>query len=103
MGKRTTPYAIKAAIAALTGSPDQIDDVFCEAMNDIASDLKRVTMKYEGIDFPFVAASMIIVGRAIKSLLDDDGSRLVDHIVNNTTAMTIDRNELIKQAGAEPD
>lgn len=94
---KKTPYIVKLTAAMIVGSHELAGVVVGEALNDIAGELKEVTTKYAGIDLPFVCAAMLIVGNAMKGMMDSDGSKLVEDLVKNTTTIAIDRDAIFKQ------
>ena len=95
---KNQPYAIRMTIAMLAGNPNLKSDILTECLTDMTHKMIEVAQSYDVLDMPFVICTMRTVSTALMSMLDDEGRRLAENLTKATSCVTINEEELRKQA-----
>lgn len=95
------PYSVKMAVAMMSGNREMVDKVVVDCFDSMTHKLTSVAREYDQSDLPFVVATMRITASALSSLLDDSGRSLVENLVSHTACITVDAEELRRQAAEE--
>lgn len=92
------PYSMKMAMAMMAGNREMTDKVVVECFDGMTKKLLAVAHEYDPTDLPFVVATMKITASALSSILDESGRKFADNLVSHTACITIDAEELRRQA-----
>ena len=92
------PYAIRMTLALLAQNPELKRKIMTECLEDMTEKLVNVAREYDVLDLPFMIATMKTVSAALWSALDDEGRKLAENLVKSTSCVTINAEELRKQA-----
>lgn len=92
------PYALRMSMAVLANKPDVAHDISAECITAMTKELTDVASGYDVMDYPFLVASMRLTAASLETLLDEHGRGLADNIVAHTTCITVDADELKRQA-----
>ena len=101
--KPDLPISLKMTLAMLSGDRKQVDKVVNESFTALGHELMGVVNSYDFTDLPFVLAAMQITANSLMPLLDDSGRSLVEKMKAMTTVITIDADEMRRQAGRHDD
>lgn len=101
--KPDLPISLKMTLAMLSGDRKQVDRVVNESFATLGHELMGVVNSYDFTDLPFVLAAMQITANSLMPLLDDSGRNLVEKMKAMTTVITIDADEMRRQAGGHDD
>lgn len=99
--RNEVPYSVKLAMAMLAQNRELADKVVVECFDSMTKKMLAVTHEYDPSDLPFVVATMKITAQALSSILDDSGRSLVENLVSHTACITVDAEELRRQAAEE--
>lgn len=102
-GTPQIPYSTRLAMAILSRNRQLQEKVITSAFEEMTHRFTAVINSFDHSDLPFAVATMLITGYAVKNLLPPDGVELVDKLVSMTQTMTIDMEELRRQAREESD
>jgi len=75
-----------------------VNRVVQECFGDMTHKLMAVANSYDFMDLPFVLATMRLTAQAMTPLLDENGRQLMENLVSHTSCVTIDADELRRQA-----
>lgn len=92
------PYSVKLAMAMLAQNHELADKVVVECFDGMTKKMIDVAHEYDPSDLPFVVATMKITAQALSSILDDSGRSFVENLVSHTACITINAEELRRQA-----
>lgn len=98
MNEQNRPYAVRLLLATMRRDKDLQTRIVGECIEDVMTRLMEVTRQYDAVDLPFIAATMQIASTALRSAMDDDGRSLADKITQSTSCVTINADEIRKQA-----
>ena len=69
----------------------------------MTKELMGVASGYDLMDFPFMVAALRLTATSLEALLDEHGRWIADNIVAHTTCITVDADELKRQAKKSSD
>lgn len=92
------PYALRMSMAVLANKPDVAHDISAECITAMTKELMAVASGYDVMDFPFMVAAMRLTATSLEALMDEHGRGIADNIVAHTTCITVDADELKRQA-----
>lgn len=92
------PYSVKMAVAMMSGNREMADKVIVDCFDSMTHKFTSVAGEYDQSDLPFVVATMRITASALSSLLDENGRSFVEKLVSHTACITINAEELRRQA-----
>lgn len=92
------PYSVKLAMAMLAQNHELADKAVVECFDGMTKKMVAVAHEYDLTDLPFVVATMKITAQALSSILDDSGRSFVENLVSHTACVTINAEELRRQA-----
>lgn len=92
------PYALRMSMAVLANKPDTARDISAECITAMTKELMNVASGYDVMDFPFMVAALRLTATSLEALLDEHGRGIADNIVAHTTCITVDADELKRQA-----
>lgn len=100
---RGMPYSLRLAMATAVRDHKTANAIIVECFEDITHELLGLAAEYDRSDLPFVIATMKIVAQGLSSTLTKDGRELVDKLTSNTACITIDVEEMRRQAAEGKD
>lgn len=95
------PYSVRMAVAMLAHDQKMADEVVVDCFDAMTKKFLAVVHEYDATDLPFVVATMRITATALSSILDENGRSFVEKLVSHTSCITVDAEELRKQAAEE--
>lgn len=101
--KPDLPYSVRLSVAVMTRNQEAVDGIINELFGTIGGELCEFARGYDFTDLPFVIATMKITANALSGILDDNGRGIVEKLVNHTACVTVDMEELRRQARGESD
>ncbi len=93
------PYSVKIAKAIMTGDYATVENIYQEALGDMAKSCCKMVENYSFTDLPLVLAAMQIVVNSMKGSLNEGGLRVMEQLISHTSCIVIDAEELRRQAG----
>lgn len=97
--KPDMPISLMLTLAMLGGDRTEVDRVVNKCFSEIGHELMKVVNSYDFVDLPFVVAAMRITASSPMPIMDKSGQQLVERLTSMTTAVTIDADEMRRQAG----
>lgn len=101
MNNNTVPYALQMAMALLEGNFDGAHSIIKDCITVMSNELAGVASGYDLADYPFMVAALKLTATSLEALLDENGRGIADKIVASSTCITIDADELKRQAKEE--
>lgn len=95
------PYSVRMAAAMLAHDQKMVDEVVVDCFDTMTKKFLAVAHEYDAADLPFVVATLRITATALSSILDESGRSFVEKLVSHTSCITVDAEELRKQAAEE--
>jgi len=103
MTEKMMPYALRMTLAVLANRPDDARNISAECVTAMTKELMGVASGYDLMDFPFMVAALRLTATSLEALLDEHGRWIADNIVAHTTCITVDADELKRQAKKSSD
>ena len=88
MTEKMMPYALRMTLAVLANRPDDARNISAECVTAMTKELMGV-------------AALRLTATSLEALLDEHGRWIADNIVAHTTCITVDADELKRQAKEE--
>ena len=92
------PMITRILFAQMTGDHELIDRVINETFGVVAHDVMSLVNRYPTEDLPVVVANLILVGNALKGILNESGKSIVEQFVAHTDTICIDMSKLREAA-----
>ena len=84
-------------MAMVTGNQKLVNRIIENTMGELTHELTGVAMEYNAGDLPLVIATMKIAARFLERFLDDGAKSFVQSMMEHTTTMVVDYDELKRQ------
>ena len=97
------PYSVLLSMALMSRNSRLQEKVITSAFEEMTHRFTAVLNSFDQSDLPFAVATMLITANAVKNVLPDDGKKLIDLLTSRTHTMTINMEELRRQAREEGD
>lgn len=97
--KPDMPISQMLTLAMLTNDRAEVDRVVNKCFSEMGHELMKVVNSYDFSDLPFVVAAMRITASSLMPIMGKNGQQLVERMTSMTTAITIDADEMRRQAG----
>ena len=92
MTEKMMPYALRMTLAVLANRPDDARNISAECVTAMTKELMGVAK---------ADAALRLTATSLEALLDEHGRWIADNIVAHTTCITVDADELKRQAKEE--
>lgn len=92
------PYSIRLMLAQMAGDQEGTEQIVDECFVTMSKKFLAVAHEYDAVDLPLVIATMQIASKAMLPILSPSGQKLVQNLVSHTLPITIDLQEMCRQA-----
>lgn len=92
------PYSIRLMLAQMAGDQEGAVQIVDECLVTMTKKFLAVVHEYDAVDLPLLIATMQIASKAMLPILSPSGQELVQNLVSHTQPMTIDLQEMRRQA-----
>ena len=101
--KSDMPFSVMLTLAMLSSDRGTVDRLANRCFAEIGNELMKVVNSYDVSDLPFVVAAMRITADSLMPVMGESGRRLAEKMTSATTIITVDADEMRRQAGGNDD